>query len=64
MFKILWLYEFNQSNSTLLLKGKGLVKTVKNPNYLGDPINAVRILIRIWFLLDIEASKEKKGAKL
>jgi cyclase len=29
---------------TLLLKGKGLVKTVnfKNPNYLGDPINAVR----------------------
>jgi cyclase len=29
----------------LLLKGKGLVKTskFKNPVYIGDPINAVRI---------------------
>lgn len=51
---------------TLLLKGKGLVKTVnfKNPNYLGDPINAVRIFnekeVDELVLLDIEASKEKK----
>ncbi|MDA9657655.1 imidazole glycerol phosphate synthase subunit HisF, partial [Alphaproteobacteria bacterium] len=30
---------------TLLLKGQGLVKTIKfkNPKYIGDPINAVRI---------------------
>jgi len=29
----------------LLLKGKGLVKTVKfkEPTYLGDPINAIKI---------------------
>jgi cyclase len=51
---------------TLLLKGKGLVKTVnfKNPNYLGDPINAVRIFndkeVDELVLLDIEASKEKR----
>ena len=51
---------------TLLLKGKGLVKTVnfKNPNYLGDPINAVRIYnekeVDELVILDIEASKEKR----
>lgn len=51
---------------TLLLRGKGLVKTVnfKNPNYLGDPINAVRIFndkeVDELVLLDIGASKEKR----
>jgi len=31
--------------AVLLLKGKGLAKTVrfKDPRYIGDPINAVRI---------------------
>ena len=30
---------------TLLLKGQGLYKTIKfkNPTYIGDPINAVKI---------------------
>ena len=51
---------------TLLLKDKGLVKTVnfKNPNYLGDPINAVRIFnekeVDELVLLDILASSEKR----
>jgi cyclase len=51
---------------TLLLKGKGLVKTVnfKNPIYLGDPINAVRIFnekeVDELVLLDIMASSEKR----
>jgi cyclase len=51
---------------TLLLKNKGLVKTVnfKNPNYLGDPINAVRIFnekeVDELVLLDIIASNEKR----
>ena len=50
---------------TLLLKGKGMVKTVnfKNSNYLGDPINAVRIFnekeVDELILLDIEATKQK-----
>lgn len=52
---------------TLLLKDKGLVKTVnfKNPNYLGDPINAVRIFnekeVDELVLLDIMASIEKRA---
>jgi cyclase len=47
----------------LLLKGGGLVKTIgfKNPSYVGDPINAVRIFsekeVDELVLLDIEASK-------
>lgn len=47
----------------LLIKNQGLVKTIKfrNPNYLGDPINAVRIFnekeVDELCLLDIEASK-------
>jgi cyclase len=54
---------------TLLLKGKGLVKTVnfKNPNYLGDPTRRQDFNdkeVDELVLLDIEASKEKKGAKL
>lgn len=50
----------------LLLKGRGMVKTVnfKNPNYLGDPINAVRIFnekeVDELVLLDIDATKEKR----
>lgn len=49
---------------TLLLKGSGLVKTqnFKNPVYIGDPINAVKIFnekeVDELLLLDIEASKE------
>lgn len=47
----------------LLLKNKGLVKTVKfdQPKYIGDPINAVKIFndkeVDELVLLDIEASK-------
>jgi len=48
----------------LLLKGCGLVKTVKfkNPKYVGDPINAVRIFndkeVDELVFLDISASSE------
>lgn len=48
----------------LLLKGKGLVKTIKfkNPTYIGDPINAVKIFNDLkadeLIFLDITASKE------
>jgi imidazole glycerol-phosphate synthase subunit HisF len=48
----------------LLLKGNGLVKTVnfKNPTYIGDPINAVKIFNDLkadeLVFLDISASKE------
>lgn len=48
----------------LLLKHGGLVKTVKfkNPSYVGDPINAVRIFsekeVDELALLDIEASRQ------
>jgi imidazole glycerol-phosphate synthase subunit HisF len=48
----------------LLLKGKGLVKTIKfkDPRYIGDPINAVRIFNDLkadeLVFLDITASKE------
>ena len=49
----------------LLLKGRGLYKTVqfKNPAYVGDPINAVRIFNEkgVDELLDIEASKDDRG---
>lgn len=47
----------------LLLSNQGLVKTIqfKNPNYLGDPINAVKIFnekeVDELCLLDIDASK-------
>ena len=50
----------------LLLRNRGLVKTVKfkNPKYIGDPINAVRIFNdhkadEIVFL-DILASQENR----
>ena len=48
----------------LLVKNKGLVKTVhfKNPKYVGDPINAVRIFnekqVDELTVLDIDASAE------
>lgn len=47
----------------LLLKGGGLVKTLKfsNPKYVGDPINAIRIFnekeVDELMVLDIEASR-------
>ncbi len=51
---------------TLLIDGDGLVKTqkFKNPRYIGDPINAVRIFnnkdVDELVLLDITASIEKR----
>lgn len=51
----------------LLLQDKGLVKTVKfkNPKYVGDPINAIRIFnekeVDELIVLDITASKQKRG---
>lgn len=51
----------------LLLKGAGLVKTIrfKDPQYVGDPINAVKILndkeVDELIFLDITASREGKG---
>ena len=48
----------------LLLRGAGLVKTVrfKNPKYVGDPINAIRIFndkeVDELILLDISATPE------
>jgi cyclase len=50
----------------LLLKGTGLVKTVKfkNEKYIGDPRNAVKIFndkeVDELIFLDIEASKKKR----
>lgn len=54
----------------LLLKDKGLVKSVqfKNYNYIGDPINAVKIFNDLkadeLVFLDILASKEKRKISL
>lgn len=51
----------------LLLRGQGLVKTTrfKEPKYVGDPINAIRIFndkeVDELVLLDISASKEGRG---
>lgn len=50
----------------LLIKGNGLYKTVKfkKPNYIGDPINAVKIFndkeVDELLILDITASKDSK----
>ncbi|NLR90508.1 AglZ/HisF2 family acetamidino modification protein [Flammeovirga agarivorans] len=50
----------------LLLKNGGLVKTIKysKPNYIGDPINAVKIFnnkeVDELSILDIEASEKNK----
>jgi imidazole glycerol-phosphate synthase subunit HisF len=54
----------------LLLKGKGLVKSIrfKNHRYIGDPINAVRIFNELkadeLVFLDILATKEKRSVSL
>tara|TARA_Y100001970_G_scaffold245152_1_gene311953 strand:+ start:5135 stop:5911 length:777 start_codon:yes stop_codon:yes gene_type:complete len=54
----------------LLLKGLGLVKTVKfkNPKYIGDPINAVKIFNDLkadeLVFLDIDASNENRTISL
>jgi len=51
----------------LLLKNGGLVKTIKfkDPSYVGDPINAVKIFndkeVDELVVLDITASREGKG---
>jgi cyclase len=51
----------------LLLHNGGLVKTLKfkEPKYVGDPINAVKIFndkeVDELIILDIDASKEKRG---
>jgi cyclase len=51
----------------LLLSGRRLVKTVQfaAPKYLGDPVNTLRIFnekeVDELLLLDIEASKQKRG---
>ena len=51
----------------LLLKGNGLVKTIKfkNPTYIGDPINAIKIFndkeVDELVFLDITATQEKRG---
>ena len=51
---------------TLLLKGNGLVKTIKfkNPTYIGDPINAVKLYNELevdeMVFLDILATRDKK----
>lgn len=54
----------------LLLKNKGLVKTVKfqNPRYLGDPINAIWLFNKKeadeLIFLDIEASTQNRSIDL
>lgn len=54
----------------LLLSGSGLVKTVKfkNPKYIGDAINAIRIFndkeVDELVLLDIKATLENRGPPL
>lgn len=51
----------------LLLQGQGLVKTIgfKDPKYVGDPINAIRIFntkeVDELVLLDISATPENRG---
>jgi cyclase len=66
-------HEYKSSSSVrprvipvLLLKGNVLVKSIgfKNPKYIGDPINAVKIYNDLkadeLVFLDIDASKEKR----
>jgi cyclase len=54
----------------LLLKNKGLVKTIKfkEPTYVGDPINTIKIFnekeVDELIFLDIEASKESRWPSL
>jgi cyclase len=57
----------NRVIPVLLVKDHGLVKTTnfKDPRYIGDPINAIRIFNEKeadeLMLLDIEASKDRRG---
>ena len=50
----------------LLYDGSGLVKTIKfkNPSYIGDPINAIKIYnekeVDELIVIDINATKEKR----
>ncbi|MAB94782.1 MAG: imidazole glycerol phosphate synthase subunit HisF [Flavobacteriales bacterium] len=54
----------------LLIHNKGLVKTVKfkEPKYIGDPINAVKIFnekeVDELMVLDIDATRENRGPNL
>ena len=54
----------------LLIQNKGLVKTVnfKDPKYVGDPINAVKIFnekeVDELIVLDIDATKKNRGPNL
>ncbi len=54
----------------LLVHNKGLVKTInfKNPKYVGDPINAVKIFnekeVDELIVLDIDATRQKKEPNL
>lgn len=54
----------------LLLKEEGLVKTIKfkKPNYIGDPINAIRLFnekeVDELIFLDIEATKKHTGPNM
>jgi len=54
----------------LLVHNKGLVKTVKfkDPKYVGDPINAVKIFnekeVDELMVLDIDATREKRSPNL
>lgn len=54
----------------LLVSGKSLVKTIQfaKPNYVGDPLNAVRIFnekqVDELIVLDIMASKEGRGPNI
>ena len=52
---------------SLLLSNNALVKTInfKDPKYIGDPLNAVRIFneknVDELFIADIGVTREKKG---
>lgn len=54
----------------LLLRGRGLVKTVrfKQPVYVGDPVNTIRIFnekeVDELVVLDIDATRERRGPNL
>src|SRR5216684_128335 len=53
----------------LLFDGRALVKTIrfKNPSYIGDPINAIKIYnekeVDELVFLDINASREKRSPR-
>ncbi len=55
---------------TLLLSGRGLVKTraFRDPQYVGDPVNAIRIFnekeVDELALLDIKATPEGRGPQI